>query len=315
MTDIRKLATILSIDVVGYSRSAENDESAAVADVRRLRSAVSDIVAPFGGRIFNTAGDGFMVEFSAASSGVQAALALLSESQSGARPLPRIRVGLHLGEVVVEDNGDLLGHGVNVAARLQAQAEAGSALVSETVRAQLRSVEEISFTPQGRVQLDKMSERLAVYALSPGRAPLLGKIARRRLARTALVFAVFVISGFIVMAVTSNRVVDRQAAAREHALSSLEGVWGRQDRNCQETLHYAIETGADGIKRVRVTGAGGYSSAGQVVAVDDGVIMTRNTTPSSVGAREQWEFRPQGDRLVVHDKDGVATILVRCDIK
>lgn len=98
LVEQRKLATIMSVDVAGYSRAAEFDDGAAAEAVGVLRRAIEDVIVPFGGRIFNSAGDGFMIEFPAASSGAQAALKLLTESD--ARPLPKIRIGLHLGEVI-----------------------------------------------------------------------------------------------------------------------------------------------------------------------------------------------------------------------
>jgi len=170
MVEQRKLATIMAVDVAGYSRAMEVDDGAAAEAVGDLRRAIEDIIAPFGGRIFNTAGDGFMIEFPAASSGAQAALKLLSESKAGIRPLPKIRIGLHLGEVIVGENGDLLGHGVNVAARLQALAAPGEAMVSQAVQSQLRKSAEVPLTPRGSVQLAKMSERVEVFALAPGRS-------------------------------------------------------------------------------------------------------------------------------------------------
>ncbi len=124
-----------------------------------------------------------MLEFPSATAGLQAALALLKENKSERRLLPQIRIGLHLGEVMVEENGDLLGHGINVAARLQALADPGSALVSETVHAQVRTATPFPFVSQGRVQLDKMSERIGVFSLSPDGAAAFGKISRRRVAR------------------------------------------------------------------------------------------------------------------------------------
>src|SRR5215470_17247538 len=137
MTENRKLATILSLDVAGYSRAAERNDAAAAEGVRQIRALIGEVVSPLGGRIFSSAGDGFMLEFPSATAGVRAAMALLEESASAQRALPLIRIGLHLGEVMVEESGDLLGHGVNVAARLQALAETGSALVSEAVQAQV----------------------------------------------------------------------------------------------------------------------------------------------------------------------------------
>lgn len=185
----RRLATILALDVVGYSRAAERDDETAAMAVRQLRSAIVDVIAPFGGRIFNSAGDGFMLEFRSAASGVQAAMALLAEATGGARQLPTLRIGMHLGDVIVESSGDLLGHGVNVAARLQALADPGTAMVSETVRSQVRASADLPFAPQGRVQLDKMEERLEVFSLDPGGKRGLGEIGRRRLFRVAALAA------------------------------------------------------------------------------------------------------------------------------
>jgi adenylate cyclase len=209
MAETRKLATILAIDIAGYSRAMEQNDSIAAARVSALREAASAIAAPLGGRIFSTAGDGLMLEFPAASSGVQAALAILAETKSAARPLPKIRIGVHLGEVIVAENGDLLGHGVNVAARLQALAAPGAALISETVRAQLRAAGAVALTPHGKVQLDKMSESVVVYSLGAAAgpaAPIMGflgsaKIGQQRLARWGLIAAALAVLALGLLAV------------------------------------------------------------------------------------------------------------------
>lgn len=169
MVEQRKLATIMAVDVAGYSRAAEVDDGAAAEAVGAVRRAIEEVILPSGGRIFSSAGDGFMIEFPAASSGAQAALKLLSQSTAAERPLPKIRIGLHLGEVIVGENGDLLGHGVNVAARLQAMAAPGEAMVSQAVQSQLREAADIPLIPLGRIQLDKMNERIDVFSLAPGR--------------------------------------------------------------------------------------------------------------------------------------------------
>ncbi len=96
--------------------------------------------------------------------------------------------------MIVEENGDLLGHGVNVAARLQALAEPGSAMVSETVRAQLHTNLGLPFVAQGRVRLDKMSETIEVYSIAPGPNRFFTKLRRRRAAR-ALFALLFVVGG------------------------------------------------------------------------------------------------------------------------
>jgi len=195
MPETRRLTTIMALDAVGYSHAAERDDAGAAALVGNLREAITSIATPLGGRIFNTAGDGFMLEFPSAASGVQAALALLIPKSADEPPLPRIRVGLHLGDVITMPNGDLLGHGVNVAARLQALAQPGTAIVSDTVRTQLRSGPELPFIPLGRVRLDKMSERLAVFALNPGDEKGMSKIGRRRLTRMAALALLVVMVG------------------------------------------------------------------------------------------------------------------------
>src|SRR5262245_1237487 len=137
MSDAHKrLATILALDVAGYSRASERDDVATAEAVAALRTRIEGVIEPLGGRVFSTAGDGFMMEFPSADAGVRAAMALLAASQSGHPPL-NVHIGLHLGDVIPQDNGDLLGHGVNVAARLQALADPGTAMISEAVRGQV----------------------------------------------------------------------------------------------------------------------------------------------------------------------------------
>jgi hypothetical protein len=102
------------------------------------------------------------------------------------------------------------------------------------------------------------------------------------------------------------------AQARQALLATVNGRWGRQDRNCVDTVDYSVTPGTDGFERITVR-ASGHESVGQVIAAENGVIVSRTTTPSETGAREQWELRPNGDQMVVVDKDGVSTTLVRCE--
>jgi adenylate cyclase len=183
MAEQRKLTTIMAVDVAGYSRAAEANESAAAAAVRQVRSAIDAIVTPLGGRVFNTAGDGFMIELPTASAGVEAASQLLAVPDA-----PHVRIGLHLGEVIVSESGDLLGHGVNVAARLQQMAEPASAIVSQAVQAQIRSGQ-AKLTPLGEVQLDKMRDRIRVFALSLDPKLRYGRVTWRRARRAVVLLA------------------------------------------------------------------------------------------------------------------------------
>ena len=105
--------------------------------------------------------------------------------------------------------------------------------------------------------------------------------------------------------------VESAAVARQRLLNSVAGRWGRQDRDCSESVVYAVRHDVDGFDRITVRGPN-YESVGQVVAVENGAIVSRDTTPSPSGERAQWELRPIGDQLIVIDKNGVATTLVRC---
>ncbi len=161
----RRLTAILAVDVAGYSASSERDEGAAVRGIDTLSRLIDQEAAIHGGRVFNTAGDGFMLEFPTVSGALAAAEAIALKAD------PPVRVGVHLGEVAVTPRGDLLGHGVNVAARLQALAQPGSVLVSDAVKRALVGPAADRLKPQGRVRLDKMSQSAEVFVLNSGGKP------------------------------------------------------------------------------------------------------------------------------------------------
>ena len=156
----RRLATIVALDVAGYSARTEADEAKTTAEVAALRSVIEGIAGAHGGRVFNTAGDGFMLEFGSSLAAVEAAFALAEQCE------PKVRVGVHLGDVVVQPDGDLLGHGVNVAARLMARSDPGSALVSGTVRQTIRGPIAERLVSRGTIRLDKMAETVEVFSLA-----------------------------------------------------------------------------------------------------------------------------------------------------
>ena len=119
-----RLASIVSIDIVGFSTMSERDQRNAARKVENLRARVERVSIANGGRLFNTAGDGFMLEFASAGQALAAIQEILDKRGKGEPP---IRVGAHVGDVIVTSTDDLLGHGVNVAARLQELAEPGTA--------------------------------------------------------------------------------------------------------------------------------------------------------------------------------------------
>ena len=124
MSETRKLAAILVADIVGYSRLAGADEDRILARLRTLRSDLIDpILSVHHGRVVKRTGDGAIVEFRSVVDAVRCAIEVqsgLAERNAGLPPEKRIeyRVGIHLGDVVEEEDGDLMGDGVNIAARL-----------------------------------------------------------------------------------------------------------------------------------------------------------------------------------------------------
>ena len=131
----RRLTTVMAADICGYSRLAEANESAAIKTVEIIFAAFDSIVSAHHGRVFNRAGDGFLAEFPSAADGARAAMAFVNDIKSRDTispnaPNAKVRVGLHVGDVADQPNGDLLGHGVNIAARLQSEAAPNGILVS-----------------------------------------------------------------------------------------------------------------------------------------------------------------------------------------
>ena len=139
----RRLAAILIADVVGYSRLMHEDKA---GTLRRLKDCRSEVVDPslsrYGGRIVKVMGDGVLVEFASAVDAVQSALDVqtaMAKRNDGVPDARRMafRVGVHLGDVIV-DGDDIHGDGVNIAARLEGLAEAGSICVSDDIYRQVR---------------------------------------------------------------------------------------------------------------------------------------------------------------------------------
>src|SRR6476646_7607439 len=136
MSETRKLAAILAADVVGYSRLAGADEDRTLARLRARRSDLIDpTIAVYRGRIVKRTGDGSIVEFRSVVDAVRCGIEVqtgLIERNAGVPPERRIefRVGIHLGDVVEEGDGDLMGDGVNIAARIQAICDPGGMCLS-----------------------------------------------------------------------------------------------------------------------------------------------------------------------------------------
>jgi adenylate cyclase len=144
LPETRKIAAILVADVVGYSRLAGADEDRTLARLRGLRSDVIDpTIGAHHGRVVKRTGDGIIIEFRSVVDAVRCAIEIqngMVERNAGVPPERRIefRVGVHLGDVVEEADGDLMGDGVNITARLEALSEPGGVCLSEDAWRQVR---------------------------------------------------------------------------------------------------------------------------------------------------------------------------------
>ncbi len=165
----RKLTTILAADAAGYSRAMAADEVGALAALQAARDVFAKIIGRHQGRIFNTAGDGLVAEFASVVEAVQCAIEVQGElGRVDGNPEPlRFRIGVHLGDVMV-DGDDLLGEGVNLAARLQTMAEPGGVLISQQVYDQVHSKLSVGFEYLGEKRPKNLAEDVAVYRVAVG---------------------------------------------------------------------------------------------------------------------------------------------------
>jgi TolB-like protein/class 3 adenylate cyclase/Flp pilus assembly protein TadD len=173
----RKLAAILAADVVGYSRLVGHDEAGTVARLKALRKElIEPLIADYRGRIVKLMGDGALVEFASAVDAVECAVAVqrgVAEREAAAPEDRRIqfRVGVNVGDIIVED-GDILGDGVNIAARLEALAAPGEVCVSRTVHDHARAKVAFGFEAMGEHRVKNIAEPVTVYRVIPEPGPL-----------------------------------------------------------------------------------------------------------------------------------------------
>jgi TolB-like protein/class 3 adenylate cyclase len=174
VSETRKLAAILVADIVGYSRLAGADEDRALA---RLRAVRSDLIDPLhlvhNGRVVKRTGDGAIVEIRSVVDAVRCAIEVqqgMIERNAGVPPDRRIefRIGIHLGDVVEESDGDLMGDGVNIAARLEGVAKPGGICLSDDAYRQVKSRLDLKVSDLGPVPLKNIAEPMRAYSLEVG---------------------------------------------------------------------------------------------------------------------------------------------------
>jgi adenylate cyclase len=174
VSETRKLAAILVSDVVGYSRLTGADEDRILARLRALRSDLTDpTIAVHHGRVVKRTGDGAIVEFRSVVDAVNCAIEVqraMVERNAEVAPDKRIefRLGIHVGDVVEESDGDLMGDGVNIAARLEGIAKPGGICLSEQAYWQVKGRLDLKVSDLGATQLKNIAEPIRVYSLEVG---------------------------------------------------------------------------------------------------------------------------------------------------
>src|SRR5271157_5499805 len=169
MGEARKLAAIMAVDVVGYSRLMGEDEAGTAKAVREHRKAAAPIVAGLGGRVVKTMGDGVLLEFPSVVAAVECAVTIqnmMVERNVDTPEARRIvyRIGVHLGDVLI-DGDDILGEGVNIAARLESICEPGGVSISRAVYDQISGKLALGFRTLGLQNLKNIGKAVEVFAI------------------------------------------------------------------------------------------------------------------------------------------------------
>ncbi|HEX9646466.1 MAG TPA: alpha/beta fold hydrolase, partial [Alphaproteobacteria bacterium] len=172
----RKLAAILSADVVGYSRLMQADEAATVAALKTCREVIAGLVARHGGRVVNAPGDALLADFASAVEAVAAAVEIQQAVEGRNVELAperrmRLRIGVNLGDVIEEADGTVYGDGVNIAARLEALAEAGGICVSGAVHDAVEGKLDCGFDFLGERPVKNIAKPVRVYAVGAAGRP------------------------------------------------------------------------------------------------------------------------------------------------
>ena len=235
MTQTRKLAAILAADVVGYSRLAGADEDRTLARLRALRGDLIDpAIEANHGRVVKQTGDGLLIEFRSVVDAVRCAIEVqtaMIERNAGVAPEKRIefRIGIHLGDVVEESDGDLMGDGVNIAARLEGIAKPGAICLSEDAFRQVKSRLDLKVSDLGPMLLKNIAEPMRAYSLEvsqPAQAkPIKPGVPKRPSAVLVAGIAAFIVivsgAGYFLSANRTATVVPTVASPAEAARLSI----------------------------------------------------------------------------------------------
>jgi adenylate cyclase len=161
----RRLAVILAADVVGYSALMERAEEGTYAEIGRIKREIIDPhLARYQGRLIKTTGDGMLAEFASPLAAVRCAVEIQDCLTSTADAL-QLRIGLNLGDVIVQEDGDVYGESINTAARLESIADPGGIVISSKVHSEVEGKLDLSFEDRGERRLKNIVKPVRVYAI------------------------------------------------------------------------------------------------------------------------------------------------------
>lgn len=173
----RRLAAVWFADIVGYTTLSQQDEDGALKVVNAFQRICSEVVPQYSGRIVKYIGDAALAEFASTDGAIRSALALMERFHQDPAVTPRkmtLRVGVNVGEVMAAPDGDIYGDGVNLASRLQNQAQPGQVVASEAVHAQIRQRPVFRTEALGHKAVKGIAAPVQIYAVSllePGMEP------------------------------------------------------------------------------------------------------------------------------------------------
>ena len=327
----RRLAVILASDVAGYSRLVGVDEEDTVRRLGVIMARFRELVTAHDGRVFNTAGDAILAEFTSAVDAVRCALDIQEATRAANidhAPDRRIafRIGIAVGDVIVGTGGDLLGDGVNIAARLETLASPGGICVSEEVRTHVQAKIDPGFTDLGLRELKNIAKPIRAFSLGPVAAvgagpPVASRSVKRWLASVAIGLVAVVGMGAISRLLLADHVAGpkRPVVAERVPFVSDKTREMLRDQFTNAPEHKALALSRDGLGVV--VGAASkeqamllamekceaQSKAGyEAYASDDALVWTRPFPPSPEPMRVTGAYPIDLDHLPRVSKDDLA---------
>jgi class 3 adenylate cyclase len=249
----RRLATILSADVAGYSKMMGANEEATIKALRGHRAVFDALLKQHRGRVFNTAGDAILAEFPSAVDAVRCATEIQTALQTRNEHLPadqklQFRMGINLGDVVVQDDGDLLGDGVNVASRIQTVAQPGGICISGSVYDQIQNKLTLQFKPLGDQQFKNIGQPIRTFTITHGEAGALPvgsrQLPAKALAVVAAALLAVIAGGYGLYRLNESKRAEQdalaaQVAAEKAAVEEARKAAEAQSRRAQEAENRA----------------------------------------------------------------------------